>query len=153
MVIHNAAFDLGFLDNEFALLKRPPFRGLASKITDTLLDARQMFPGKRNSLDALCERFSISNQHRTLHGALLDAHLLAEVYVAMTRGQEDLSIDLIDYTVGTDSSGHMKALPTKLKFMAASDEDCQSHEKILAEIAKASKKEPVWSLNSNTHPQ
>ena len=145
IVIHNAAFDLGFLDNEFALLKRPPFRNLASKVTDTLLDARQMFPGKRNSLDALCERFSISNKHRTLHGALLDAQLLAEVYVAMTRGQEDLSIDLIDYTVGSDSTGHTKALPTNLMVLSASDDDILSHEKILAEIAKASKKDPVWS--------
>jgi len=145
IVIHNAAFDLGFLDNEFALLKRPPFRNLASKITDTLLDARQMFPGKRNSLDALCERFSISNEHRTLHGALLDAQLLAEVYLAMTRGQEDLTIDLIDYTVNNDDAGQPKALPTNLKLMAASPDDCKAHEQILADIAKASKKDPVWS--------
>jgi len=145
IVIHNAAFDLGFLDNEFALLKRPPFRNLASKVTDTLLEARQMFPGKRNSLDALCERFSISNQHRTLHGALLDAQLLAEVYVSMTRGQEDLSIDLIDYTVDTDSEGNTKSLPTTLKFIAASDDECRLHEKVLAEIATASKKDSVWS--------
>jgi DNA polymerase-3 subunit epsilon len=102
-------------------------------------------------LDALCERFSISNQHRTLHGALLDAQLLAEVYVAMTRGQEDLSIDLIDYTVGADASGHTKALPTDLKVMAAGDDDIAQHEKILAEIAKASKKDPVWSpLNATS---
>jgi DNA polymerase-3 subunit epsilon len=145
IVIHNAAFDLGFLDNEFALLKRPPFRNLASKVTDTLLEARQMFPGKRNSLDALCERFSISNQHRTLHGALLDAQLLAEVYASMTRGQEDLSIDLIDYTVDTDSEGNTKSLPTTLKFIAASDDECRLHEKVLAEIATASKKDSVWS--------
>ena len=145
IVIHNDAFDLGFLDNEFALLKRPPFRNLASKITDTLLDARQMFPGKRNSLDALCERFSISNEHRTLHGALLDAQLLAEVYLAMTRGQEDLTIDLIDYTVNNDAAGQPKVLPTNLKLMAASPDDCKAHEQILADIAKASKKDPVWS--------
>jgi len=145
IVIHNAAFDLGFLDNEFALLNRPPFRNLASKITDTLLDARQMFPGKRNSLDALCERFSISNEHRTLHGALLDAQLLAEVYLAMTRGQEDLTIDLIDYTVNNDAAGQPKVLPTNLKLMAASPDDCKAHEQILADIAKASKKDPVWS--------
>ena len=145
IVIHNAAFDLGFLDNEFALLKRPPFRNLASKITDTLLDARQMFPGKRNSLDALCDRFSISNEHRTLHGALLDAQLLAEVYLAKTRGQEDLTIDLIDYTVNNDAAGQPKALPTNLKLMAASPDDCKAHEQILADIAKASKKDPVWS--------
>ena len=150
IVIHNAAFDLGFLDNEFALLKRPPFRGLASKIIDTLLDARQMFPGKRNSLDALCERFSISNEHRTLHGALLDARLLAEVYIAMTRGQEDLSIDLIDYTVGADASGHTKALPTNLKLLSASDDDIAQHERVLAEIAKASKKDPVWTPAQTT---
>jgi DNA polymerase-3 subunit epsilon len=80
-----------------------------------------------------------------LHGALLDAQLLAEVYVSMTRGQEDLSIDLIDYTVGTDSEGHTKSLPTNLKLLVASDEECQSHEKVLAEIAKTSKKDPVWS--------
>jgi len=150
IVIHNAAFDLGFLDNEFALLKRPPFRGLASKIIDTLLDARQMFPGKRNSLDALCDRFNISNEHRTLHGALLDAQLLAEVYIAMTRGQEDLSIDLIDYTVGDESSGHTTALPTNLKVFAASNEDLEQHEKVLAEIAKSSKKDPVWSPSTIT---
>ena len=150
IVIHNAAFDLGFLDNEFALLKRPPFRGLASKIIDTLFDARQMFPGKRNSLDALCDRFNISNEHRTLHGALLDAQLLAEVYIAMTRGQEDLSIDLIDYTVDSDSEGQSKALPTNLKVLAANKDDLEQHEKILAEIAKSSKKDSVWSPLSQT---
>jgi DNA polymerase-3 subunit epsilon len=145
IVIHNAAFDLGFLDNEFALLKRPPFRGLAAKVIDTLLDARQMFPGKRNSLDALCERFSISNEHRTLHGALLDAQLLAEVYIAMTRGQEDLSIDLIDYTVGAENEGQVKALPSNIKIIAASSDELEQHEKVLSEIAKSSKKDPVWS--------
>ena len=146
IVIHNAAFDLGFLDNEFALLKRPPFRGLASKITDTLLEARQMFPGKRNSLDALCDRFSISNEHRTLHGALLDAQLLAEVYISMTRGQEDLSIDLIDYTVNEDEAeSASKSLPTQIKLITASADEIQQHERILGEIAKSSKKDPVWS--------
>ncbi|OYY57890.1 MAG: DNA polymerase III subunit epsilon, partial [Polynucleobacter sp. 35-46-207] len=97
----------------------------------------------------LCERFAISNQHRTLHGALLDAQLLAEVYVAMTRGQEDLSIDLIDYTVGTDASGQIKALPSSFKLINASNEDCQLHEKILVDIAKASKKDPIWSQVAN----
>ena len=137
--------DLGFLDNEFTLLKRPPFRGLAAKITDTLLDARQMFPGKRNSLDALCDRFAISNKHRTLHGALLDAQLLAEVYLSMTRGQEDLTIDLVDYTVNMDAMGQAKALPSKLKLLKATAEECASHERILLEIIKASKKDSVWS--------
>ena len=144
LIIHNAPFDLGFLDSEFALLKRTPFRDHASNVIDTLVNARQMFPGKRNSLDALCERFAISNTHRTLHGALLDAQLLAEVYVAMTRGQEDLTIDLIDYTANLDASGQTKPLPTNLMVLAASEDDCKLHEQILAEIAKASKKDPVW---------
>jgi DNA polymerase-3 subunit epsilon len=150
LIIHNAPFDLGFLDNEFALLKRTPFRTHASNVIDTLVNARQMFPGKRNSLDALCERFSISNTHRTLHGALLDAQLLAEVYVAMTRGQEDLTIDLIDYSANLDASGQTKPLPSNLMVMAASPEDCKLHEQILAEIAKASKKDPVWERAVNT---
>lgn len=144
LIIHNAPFDLGFLDSEFALLKRMPFRAHAATVIDTLVDARQMFPGKRNSLDALCERFSISNHHRTLHGALLDAQLLAEVYVAMTRGQEDLTIDLVDYTVDTASTGQVKQIPSNLMFLAANTEECALHEQILAEIAKSSKKDPVW---------
>jgi len=144
LIIHNAPFDLGFLDSEFALLKRTSFRAHASNVIDTLVNARQMFPGKRNSLDALCERFSISNTHRTLHGALLDAQLLAEVYVAMTRGQEDLTIDLIDYSANLDASGQTKPLPSNLMVLAASADDCKLHEQILAEIAKASKKDPVW---------
>ncbi|NCV70353.1 MAG: DNA polymerase III subunit epsilon, partial [Betaproteobacteria bacterium] len=94
VIIHNAPFDLSFLNNEYALLKRPNFSELATKITDTLVDARRMFPGKRNSLDALCERYGISKAHRSLHGALLDARLLADVYLAMTRGQESLEIGL-----------------------------------------------------------
>ena len=144
LIIHNAPFDLGFLDSEFALLKRNSFRAHASNVIDTLVNARQMFPGKRNSLDALCERFSISNNHRTLHGALLDAQLLAEVYVAMTRGQEDLTIDLIDYSANLDASGQTKALPTNLMVLAASQDDYALHEQILNEIAKASKQDPVW---------
>jgi DNA polymerase-3 subunit epsilon len=150
LIIHNAPFDLGFLDSEFALLKRTPFRAYASNVIDTLVNARQMFPGKRNSLDALCERFSISNNHRTLHGALLDAQLLAEVYVAMTRGQEDLTIDLIDYSANLDASGQTKPLPSNLMVLAASKEDCALHEQILNEIAKASKQDPVWERTSTS---
>jgi DNA polymerase-3 subunit epsilon len=150
LIIHNAPFDLGFLDSEFALLKRTPFRSHASNVIDTLVNARQMFPGKRNSLDALCERFSISNTHRTLHGALLDAQLLAEVYVAMTRGQEDLTIDLIDYSANLDASGQTKPLPKNLMVLAASEDDCKLHEQILAEIANASKKDPVWERAANS---
>ena len=114
IIIHNAPFDLGFLESEFNRLKRASFKAQLSNVIDTLVHARQMFPGKRNSLDALCDRFAISNEHRTLHGALLDAQLLSEVYLAMTRGQEDLTIDLIDYDSKVDATGQARALPTDL---------------------------------------
>jgi DNA polymerase-3 subunit epsilon len=146
VIIHNAPFDLSFLNNEYTLLKRPHFSEFALKITDTLVDARRMFPGKRNSLDALCERFAVSNEHRTLHGALLDAQLLAEVYLAMTRGQDDLTIDLIDYS-STGENGLKRApLPDDLIYIKASELDCAAHERVLAEITKANKKTPVWDL-------
>jgi len=93
-IIHNAPFDVAFFDAEFELAGFPRSPSLYGRLVDTLALARETFPGKRNNLDALCERFGISNAHRTLHGALLDAQLLAEVYLAMTRGQETLSIDL-----------------------------------------------------------
>ena len=144
IIIHNAPFDLGFLESEFNRLKRASFKAQLSNVIDTLVDARQMFPGKRNSLDALCDRFAISNEHRTLHGALLDAQLLSEVYLAMTRGQEDLTIDLIDYDSKTDATGQARALPKDLIVLQASAKDCEAHQLILAEIAKASKKQAVW---------
>ena len=93
-IIHNAPFDIAFFDAEFELCGLPPCTSVYERLTDTLALARESFPGKRNNLDALCERFGISNAHRTLHGALLDAQLLAEVYLAMTRGQETLVIDM-----------------------------------------------------------
>ena len=93
-VIHNAPFDLAFLDAEFRRAGLPGCATLHAGVIDTLALARENFPGKRNNLNALCERFAVDNAHRTLHGALLDAELLAEVYLAMTRGQETLTIDL-----------------------------------------------------------
>src|SRR5690554_3512972 len=92
-IIHNAAFDLKFLNAELASVGRPSFDTLCGKVIDSLLHARELHPGKRNSLDALCERYGISNAHRTLHGALLDSELLAEVWLAMTRGQDALIMD------------------------------------------------------------
>ena len=94
LIIHNAAFDLGFLDKELERLGRPPLRSFVAGVTDTLAMAKQLYPGKRNSLDALCERLGVDNSGRTLHGALLDAELLADVYISLTRGQEALLIDL-----------------------------------------------------------
>ena len=93
-IIHNAPFDVAFFDYEFDLAGLPQSASVYASLVDTLALARDSFPGKRNSLDALCERYGVSNAHRTLHGALLDAQLLAEVYLAMTRGQETLVIDM-----------------------------------------------------------
>ena len=93
VIIHNASFDVGFLNEELRRIGRPSFQSIAERITDSLLMAREMFPGKSNSLDALCKRLEVDNTGRSLHGALLDAGLLAEVYIRMTRGQESLVID------------------------------------------------------------
>ena len=94
IIIHNAPFDVGFLDAELALLGLPPFKEHVSDVVDSLQMAKELHPGRRNSLDALCDRYGISNAHRVLHGALLDAELLAEVYLSMTRGQNSLTMDL-----------------------------------------------------------
>ena len=144
IIIHNAPFDVGFLDMELGLLKLGKLTGHVSGIIDTLKDAREMFPGRRNSLDALCERFAISNDHRTLHGALLDAELLAEVYLAMTRGQNDLSIDLMGVESDADKTKR-KPLPTSLVIQLASFEEQETHQSYLEDIAKAAKKPAVWS--------
>jgi len=92
IIIHNAPFDVGFLNAELELLGKPAVTTFCDAVTDTLKMARDAYPGKRNSLDALCERLDIDNSHRNLHGALLDAELLAEVYLMMTRGQEGLAM-------------------------------------------------------------
>ena len=144
IIIHNAPFDVGFLDAEFGLLKLGKMNDYVATVIDTLKNARDMFPGKRNSLDALCERFQISNEHRTLHGALLDAELLAEVYLAMTRGQEDLMIDL-NGLEADGSNTKRKPLPTNLVIQLASIEEQEAHEAYLEGVAKAAKKPPVWN--------
>jgi DNA polymerase-3 subunit epsilon len=92
LVIHNAAFDVGFLDNELGLLQKGSVATLCGEVIDTLRMAREMRPGKKNNLDALCNEFGVDNSGRQVHGALLDAELLAEVYLAMTRGQNSLDI-------------------------------------------------------------
>ena len=104
--------------------------------------ARSLHPGKRNSLDALCDRYEISNSHRTLHGALLDAGLLADVYLAMTRGQDSLVIDLDEDEQEVDNAVPIDL--SRLVFVAASADELATHEQVLDAIAKASKGEPVW---------
>lgn len=145
LIIHNAQFDLGFLDMEFQLLGLPPFRQHVGNVIDTLREARQMFPGKRNSLDALCDRLGISNAHRTLHGALLDAELLAEVYLAMTRGQDSLVIDMLDSSAANGNaiaSADLSRLV--LPVLRASEAEQEAHLALLKGLDKASGGKTVW---------
>ncbi|MEI5998915.1 DNA polymerase III subunit epsilon [Paraburkholderia bengalensis] len=146
IIIHNAPFDIGFLDAEFALLGLPPFSDHCGEVIDTLVRAKTMFPGKRNSLDALCDRFGISNAHRTLHGALLDSELLAEVYLAMTRGQESLVIDMIGETAAGEAGGakRVKLDTLELVVLAASVDELAEHEALLDGIDKSLKATSVW---------
>ncbi|WP_179403220.1 DNA polymerase III subunit epsilon [Burkholderia guangdongensis] len=147
LIIHNAPFDLGFLDAEFDRLGQPPFAGPCAGVIDTLVQAKQMFPGKRNSLDALCDRFGINNAHRTLHGALLDSELLAEVYLAMTRGQDSLVIDMLDD--GADAQGaangqRMSFAALDLPVLAASEDELAAHRAQLDALDKSVKGACVW---------
>lgn len=143
ILIHNAPFDLGFLDAEFERLGLPNFDSHVKSVTDTLARARQLHPGRRNSLDALCERYGISNAHRTLHGALLDASLLAEVYLAMTRGQDSLVIDLA-HSAGRQDSGIAPVSYADMVVLSASAEELAEHEAVLDGIDKQVRGSCVW---------
>ena len=151
VIIHNAAFDVGFLNAELKRLRHAPFHTVAAKVTDTLLMAREMFPGKANSLDALCKRLEVDNKHRTFHGALLDAGLLAEVYIRLTRGQDSLVIAHHDNSADTPQAALANDLTQyALAVTAASDEECAAHEAVLAELDKASGGKTVWRLLNST---
>jgi DNA polymerase III subunit epsilon len=144
LIIHNAAFDIGFLNSELARLKRPPVRDWVSGVIDTLAMAKEMYPGKRNGLDALCDRLGVDNSGRTLHGALLDAELLADVYINLTRGQDAL---LIDMDSGPSASGEGMRLNLQsfeLPVIAASAQEMEAHARLLEELDKASKGRTVW---------
>ncbi|WP_154717205.1 DNA polymerase III subunit epsilon [Sterolibacterium denitrificans] len=149
LLIHNAEFDRGFLDNEFALLGKPPLADLTAGIIDTLKLAREMRPGRRNSLDVLCKEFDVDNSGRQLHGALLDAELLAEVYLAMTRGQDTLLMDLDDApAIATPQTTDTTALPRIV--LRATETELAEHERVLAEIAKESKGKCLWLAESQS---
>jgi len=148
-VIHNAPFDLAFLDRELKLAGLPCCADLHAGVVDTLALARELYPGKRNSLDALCERFSIDNTGRTLHGALLDTQLLAEVYLAMTRGQESLTIDIAAAPLmaaaasgAIDLAAAYAAMP--LKVITPTAAEAAAHRDYLAGLEKESRGHCVW---------
>ncbi len=147
LVIHNAAFDLGFLNAELALLDMAPIETVCHGVCDTLRMAKELHPGKKNNLNALCERYGVDNSQRTLHGALLDAEILAEVYLAMTRGQESLIIDLADERTERSEASRRRAAaggPRELVIRRASPEEIAAHEKLLAAIDLASKGKCLW---------
>jgi DNA polymerase-3 subunit epsilon len=142
LIIHNAPFDVGFLDYELSLLEKEPLKAGIHGVIDTLKMAREMRPGKKNSLDALCGEFGVDNSGRQLHGALLDAELLAEVYLGMTRGQESLMMDL------ESGPAEVAALVVgdrpPIRVIAASAEELAEHERVLGEIDKDSKGKTLW---------
>ena len=140
LIIHNAAFDVGFLNKEFERAGLPPLRTFVAEVTDTLAMAKMVYPGKRNSLDALCDRFGVDRSNRTFHGAKLDAQLLADVYINLTRGQDALLIDvsLDEPAVG----GAIVAVDLRsfvLPVIVAVDQEIAAHEDVLAQLDKASK--------------
>ncbi len=141
LIIHNAPFDVGFLNSELGRIGLQPIETISGKVTDTLKMAKDSRPGQRNNLDALCKHFGIDNSRRTLHGALLDAELLADVYMAMTRGQDSLMMDL----------GQVQRLVTNqpianeeytLKVIRANDVELAAHEEYVKSLAKAGAK--LW---------
>ncbi len=148
IIIHNAPFDVGFLDAEFARLGIARFRDHVGEVIDTLVRAKEMHPGKRNSLDALCDRYGVSNAHRTLHGALLDSELLAEVYLAMTRGQNSLSMDLGSDAVVLDAVDQAAQLLElrDIRILRASAEELAAHEAMLQSLDKEVRGKSVWRI-------
>ncbi len=146
IIIHNASFDVGFLNEELKRAGRPPFPGHVGRITDSLLMARDTYPGKSNSLDALCKRLEVNNANRTLHGALLDAGLLAEVYIRMTRGQESLVIDTSDTTAPGYVLVPVDFSAFELIVIEADEIESAAHLGVLADIDKASAGRTVWHL-------
>jgi DNA polymerase-3 subunit epsilon len=144
LVIHNASFDIGFLDAELARLDHPPLTRTCAGVVDTLLMAREIYPGKSNSLDALCRRLEVDNSSRTLHGALLDAGLLAEVYIRLTRGQDSLVIDAGDDSPGMANITAVDLLQFTLPVLYASEAEIVAHEAVLAGLDKDSGDKTLW---------
>ncbi len=141
LIIHNAPFDLAFLNNELGLAGLKAVEDYATSVIDTLLLAKELHPGKRNNLNALCDRYQIDNSKRTLHGALLDAELLGEVYLAMTRGQESLIIDL-EAPAPRDLNDQPVRYDIVIQYASAAE--LSEHERVLANIAKESKGKALW---------
>lgn len=144
LIIHNAPFDISFLNKELERLGRGSLQSIVSGVTDSLVMAKEMFPGKRNGLDALCDRLGVDNSSRTLHGALLDAELLADVYINMTRGQDALIMELGDASSESGEVIQVDLSRFDLPVLLANEHEALAHEGVLAEIDKACKGRAVW---------
>jgi DNA polymerase-3 subunit epsilon len=146
IVIHNAPFDISFLNKELELVGRSAFKAFIASITDTLAMAKEMYPGKRNGLDALCDRLEVDNSGRTLHGALLDAELLADVYINLTRGQDALLME----AASTENVGvHLDVVDLtqfELPVLIASESELGAHDDLLKQLDKSSGGKTVWRL-------
>jgi DNA polymerase-3 subunit epsilon len=153
IIIHNAAFDVGFLNKELELLGRPAFPTFVEKVTDTLVMAKEMYPGKRNSLDALCDRLGVDNSGRTLHGALLDAELLADVYINLTRGQDALLIDVADTHTVAGIATQVDLTQFTLPVLLANDQEAAAHEEVLQQLDKASGGKTLWRIGTRDPAQ
>ncbi len=148
LIIHNAAFDVGFLNKELELVGRPKLLDCTGgQVTDTLALAKDLYPGKRNSLDALCDRLGVDNSTRTLHGALLDAELLADVYINLTRGQDALLVELDaedDPAHRSNASARIDLSTFALAVLPASDEERAAHDAVLNQLDKVCGGQSVW---------
>ena len=144
IIIHNAAFDVGFLNKELELVGRAPLTTYVASVVDTLVMAKEMYPGKRNSLNALCDRLDVDRSGRVLHGALLDAELLADVYINLTRGQDALLMD----TAPQDEPGlvveRIDLSGIVLPVLAANEQELIAHSEVVQQIAKSSGGKALW---------
>ena len=138
LIIHNAAFDVGFLNKELELVGLPPLRTFVAEVTDTLAMAKAVYPGKRNSLDALCDRYGVDRSNRTFHGAKLDAQLLADVYINLTRGQDALLIDVASNEPAHGSVAIIDLRSFDLPVLTATEFELAAHEELLMQLDKAS---------------
>jgi DNA polymerase-3 subunit epsilon len=146
IIIHNAPFDVGFLEAELKRAGKNRFTSVVTKVVDSLAMAKHQYPGKRNSLDALCDRLGVDNSGRKLHGALLDAELLADVYIGLTRGQDALLMD-----AGTeDKSAAIKAIDLRqydLPVVMPSNDEIAAHDAVLLQLDKVSGGKTVWRIS------
>ena len=154
LIIHNAAFDIGFLDAELEKIAEPtPNMAAICTVHDTLLQARKMFPGQRNDLDSLCRRFEVNNTHRELHGALLDAEILADVYLAMTGGQTALSLDANAHSESHQSKANIAIDYSTLDLpkVKLTNQEAKDHVEWLSRLDQTVEGDCVWTRHNSKH--